>query len=193
MSHPFLVAADDTSILWRPYAERLKETESPRRRQILETLIEHLRTESGGDLDGVMATVAPDAEFSTPYGPGPKGWDEVRVHYQEMFAGGGIGNMAVDTHRIVVDDDAIVNEYTFSLVLPWRLAKEQGYAIKEEQGHYAIHQRACTILPFDPEGRLRGEISYSVQMDPNNFDRVPDDELSPGYLKWLENLPNSTE
>ena len=191
MSRPFFVAADDLSVLWAPYEERLKTAESPRRRQVLETLIEHLRTEASGDLEGVMATVAPDAEFSTPYGPGPKGWDEVREHYAQMFAAGGLGNMAVDTHRIVVDDDAIVNEYTISVVLPWNLAKEQGYAI-EEEGHYAIHQRACTMLPFDSEGRLRGEITYAVEKDPNNFDRLADDQLSPGYLDWLDALPKSS-
>ena len=189
MSSQRKVAGDDPSVIWQPYEERLRQTEHPRRRQILETLIEHLRTETTGDLDGVMATVAPDAEFSGPQGPGPKGWDEVRAHYEAVFAAGGIGNASVKTHRIIVDDDAIVNEYTWTLILPWRLAQEQGFAITEESGQYAVWQRVCTVLPFDAEGRLQGEISYGGRMDPADCERVPDDELSPGYLNWLENLP----
>lgn len=180
------VAGDDPSIVWKGFVEVLGRTEHPRRRQILETIIEHLRTETAGDLAGVMATVAPDAAFSTPWGPGPQGWEEVRGHYEEVFAAGGIGNARVDTHRIVVDDDAIVNEYTWTLLVPRDLAKENGFDVPEDEGHYAVSQRVCTLLPFDPEGRLRGEISYSRVPDPTAWIRVPDDALSPGYLKWLE-------
>ena len=189
MPNPRLVAADDTSVLWGPFAERLKTTDNPRQRKILETLIEHLRAESVGDLEATMATVAPDARFINPFGQGPSGWDEIREHYKAVFAAGGIGNMIVETHRVVVDDHAIVNEYTFGFVVPWRLAKEQGYAIEHAEGHYHVRQHASTMLPFDPEGKLRGEISYGRHKDPLDFERVPDDELSPGYLQWLDNLP----
>ena len=132
-----------------------------------------------------MATMAPDAAFSTPWGPGPQGWDEVRGHYADVFAAGGIGNASVETHRIVVDDDAIVNEYTWTLLLPSDLAKKNGFDVPDE-GNYAVSQRVCTLLPFDPDGLLRGEISYSRVLDPTAWVRVEDSQLSPGYLKWLE-------
>lgn len=183
------VAGDDPSTIWRPFEERLSQTEDPRRRQILETIIEHLRTETTGDLEGVMATVAPDAAFSTPWGDGPQGWDEVRVHYEEVLAAGGIGNARVETHRILVDDDALVNEYTLTLVVPWHTAKEYGFDIPDETGHYAVSERVCTLLPFDPEGRLRGEVSYGRNKNPNAWVKVPDEELSPGYLQWLAGVP----
>lgn len=184
------VAADDRSVLWAPFEERLRTETSPRRRQILETIIEHLRTESAGDLDGVMATVAPDAAFSTPYCTGPEGWDEIRTHYAAVFAAGGIGNMSVETHSILVDDDALMNEYTFTLIMPAAMAREQGLEVGDE-GHYAVSQRACTVLPFDPQGRLRGELSYSKSL-PLTPERVPDEELSPGYFAWLAGLPDPT-
>lgn len=188
MPNPRLVAADDTSVLWKPFQERLELADNPRQRRILETLIEHLRAESAGDLEATMATVAPDARFINTFGQGPSGWDEIREHYKAAFAARGIGNMIVDTHRVVVDDNAIVNEYTVGFVVPWRLAQEQGYAIDGTEGHFHVRQHASTMLPFDSEGRLLGEISYGRQKDPSDFERVPDAELSPGYLTWLDNL-----
>ena len=189
MTSRWQVAADDTSVLWAPFEARLHQTDDLRRQQILRTIIEHLRTESAGDIEGVMATVAPDARFVNPFGEGPNGWDAIRTHYEAVFAAGGIGNMIVDTHRVVVGDDEIVNEYSFSFIVPAVLARRQGYSVTDTEGHFAVRQHGCTMLPFDPEGRLRGEISYTTNKDPDDWERVPDDQLSPGYLRWLEGLP----
>ena len=41
------------------------------------------------------------------------------------------------------------------------------------------------FVPFDDEGRMVGEISYGHCPNPHDWDRVPDDELTPGYLAWL--------
>lgn len=190
MSKKWQVAADDLSVMWKQYEERLAGIDTPRRRQVLGTLIEHLRTEASSDLEGVMRTVSPRAAFRHPDGTGPKGLAEIRSFYEATFASGGIGNMAVDTHRIVVDDDAIVNEYTLTMLLPWQLAKQQGYVIADESGHYAVRRRLCTMLPFDEDGLMLGEITYSCDVDPHDCERVPDDQLSPGYLQWLSNVPS---
>lgn len=192
MTKQWMVAADDTSVLWKPYEERLAQTTEPRRRQVLETIIEHLRTESGGDLEGVMKTVAPDAAFRSPWGPGPQNWDEVKVHYEEMFANGGIGNMSVDLKRLVVDDDTIVNEYVCYMLFPARMARAAGYSVPDDDGHYAVWQSSATVLPFDPDGLLRGEITYTTEKNADDWKRVPDEELSPGYLKWLAGLPEKS-
>lgn len=186
MSTKRLVAADDIRCCSSAFEDRLAVTENPRHRANLETLIEHIRTEAAFDLDAVMATFDPEPAFRHPHGPGPKGLDEVRDFYIAMFARGGIGNSSLEVHRLIVDDHAIVDEFTYTLLVPWQMAKAQGYAITEEAGHYAVWNRLCGLKPFDDQSRMGGEITYGGPPDPRNCERIPDDQLSPGYLEWVE-------
>lgn len=184
MSDKWLVGADDLSVLTHAWEARLKATENPRHRAIIETVIRHMRTEGSNDLDGVVGTLAPNPIFIHDDGHGPKGTDEVRDYYAGMFTRGGLGNMRVKQIRLIIDDDAAVTEFKISRIVPWKQAKEAGYAIPEESGHYAVHRSMVTVMPFDEEARLGGEISYARQHDPSDLDRVPDDELSEGYRAW---------
>lgn len=110
----------------------------------------HDRCETVCDLDGVMATLAPDAEFNR-WGPtgdtGPKGTEAIRAHDTEMFARGGTGNFCPQYKRVVVDDDTIVAEYRVTQIVPLRLAKQAGYAVPDEEGHYVLHRQIVSLFP----------------------------------------------
>lgn len=191
MPRKWTVVADDPTIVTRKFDNRLEVTVNPRHRTILRTTIDHTMAEALGDLEGTMRTVAPDPEYRHIYGPPHntlrRGTDAVREYYTNMFANGGLGSVAdVIDHRVIVDDHAIATESTSIRLTPWYQAKAAGYAIPEERGHYAVRRRLCGTIPFDEAGLMAGELSYGGPPDPFDFEFVPDDELPPSYLAWVE-------
>lgn len=195
MADIWKVVADDSTLTRTGLIERLEVTENPRHRKILETVIEHDRCETVGDLEGVLATLSPNANFYR-WGPtgdtGPKGLDAIREHYTNMFARGGTGNFCPQYKRVVVDDDTIVAEYRVTQIVPQKLAKQSGYAVPDEDGHYALHRQIVSLFPFDKDGLMLAEISYGGMPNPQDFERVSDERLSPGYLEWVrQNVPDA--
>ena len=193
MSPKWQLPADDPAVITREYEERLKDLDDPRHRKMLETLIEHIRCVVAGDLDGVMRTMVSEPEFSMwgPHGDtGSKGRDATRAKYGGTTGSGGIANQTVKIERFVIDDHTIVVELTETRLLPWQLAQERGYKLAEEWGHYAVHRHCAVVIPYDDDGLMCGENNYGMgwPQNPLDWERVPDDELSPGYLEWLNGL-----
>lgn len=191
-SEDWLVSADDPTITCRAYAERLAVTTNPRHRAMLETVIEHDQAEAAFDLERTMATLASDPEYGrywgTPYEP-PHGRAGVRAFYESLFAQGGIGNLRPDPKRLVVDDYTIVAEFTVTMIWPWWKARDLGCEIEDEAGHYANRRPLTTVMPFDNSLLMVGETSYGGT---HTWERVPDHEISGGYLAWVERyLPGS--
>lgn len=187
MSSRWDVVADDPTLSRRGLIERLDATDNPRHRTMLETLIEHDRCEGACDIDGVMATFGSGPAFirwGATGDTGPKGSAAIRAHYEAMFARGGTRNLRLQYGRVVVDDDSIVAEYRVTRIVPWAMAKQAGFLIPEDRGRYAVSVNLLGMFPFDDDGLMLGEISYGSPMNPNDFERVPDDELTEGYLEW---------
>lgn len=188
-----LRTADDVEIATAPYREILAALERPRHRQMLEMLIEHIRCVVVRDLDGIMATLSDDPHF-VMWGPkgdvGSKGYEATRTKYANSGFARSMKNQYVTIERYVIDDDTLALELTSTQLLPWQLAKAQGYAIEEESGQYAVHRRSAFFVPFDEEGRERGENSYGYAWPPYERDceRVPDEDVSPEYREWLQAL-----
>lgn len=196
MSGKWDVAADDPLNVSQAYEDRYARTTDPRHRKIIGTFLEHIRTEMAGDLEAVVATMVREPIFRHYWGygheSGQEGYDAVRTRYKAMLVDGpGIGNLRLENHRFIVDDDAICDEFTLTRIVPWHLAKQSGYEVDAEEGHYACRRRMVAIVPFDEEGLMVGELSYAGLPDPHDCERVPDDELSPGYRRWLERLERS--
>ena len=55
--------AFDVSITWRDLEKRLECTTSPRRRHMLQTVIDHAKAEAAGSVDGLMATLSADPRY----------------------------------------------------------------------------------------------------------------------------------
>ena len=111
----------DPTKTWRLVEERLAREENPRRRQLLENVLAHMKAEAAGDIDGLMATLAPDPQYhqwgATPGDMGPKGRDAVEQFYRD-FVASGAQNLEYDVERLVVDDDCIVTEGIMRIVFP---------------------------------------------------------------------------
>ena len=186
VSDKWLVSADDPTITCRAFAERLAKTTNPRHRRMLETVIEHDQAEGHRDLERTMATLSATPVYGRFWSCddlAPVGYAEVREYYGILFAHGGIGNLRTEMKTLVVDDDTIVCELVATAIWPWRQVQELGCGGEEGPGHYALHRPLVTVIPFDDELKIRGESSYGGAYF---WERVPDDELSPGYLAWAD-------
>ena len=81
--------AMDQSVTWRQLEERLERTANPRHRKMLQTVIDHAKAESSGDVDGLMATLGADPKYhfwSSGKDWGPKGREQVRAFYEDFVA-----------------------------------------------------------------------------------------------------------
>lgn len=177
----------DQSISWQQLEERLARTTNPRHRQMLQTVIDHARAETRGDVDGLMATLAaePHYHFWSNAGDwGPKGRAAVREFY-ENFVVSGAGFFESYKPRIVVDDDNVVTESVMRGIVPGVVARARGCDVPDIDGHYIVHARTAIFWPFNEDCELIGEDSYGTS-DPHDFERVPDDELPAAYVTMLK-------
>jgi hypothetical protein len=179
----------DQSLGWEALEARLAETQNPRHRQLLQTVIDHAKAESVGDVEGLMKTLVsePAYHFWSAQGDhGPKGYEGVRAYYEQYIRSGG-AILSSPKERIVVDDRTICHEGVISTLASWEIAKARGYAIPEESGHYLLRMRTVILWSFDDQGLALGEDSYTV-ISPSDFERVVTEELPPVYVDYLNSI-----
>ena len=180
----------DQSIGWRHLEERLAVTESPRQRQLIETVIAHAKAEAEFDLDGLMKTLVPEPNYHfwrNGRDHGPKGYDGVRKYYEDFVASGAAVLTSLK-ERIVVDDHSITHEGIISTLGTGKIAKERGYNhIDDENAHYLMRARTNILWSFDEDGRAYGEDAYGSS-HPDDVEKIEIDELPQVYLDYLERL-----
>lgn len=179
----------DQSVGWRALDERQARTDSPWQRQLLQTVIDHVKAEVGLSIDGLMDTLVANPQYHLWIGGkdlGPKGYEQVRAYYEKFVADGGAVFESIK-ERIVVDDETISHEGTMRNLVSGAIAKRRGYTIPYETGHYLVNFRNVVWWSFDAAGKALGEDSYTT-MHPDDWQRIPDDELPACYLEYLERI-----
>jgi len=177
----------DQTISWRGLEDRLARTDNPRHRKMLQTVIDHAKAESYGDVDGLMATLGDDPQYHFWSGGtdwGPKGADAVRAYYRD-FVASGAGFFESYKARIVVDDDNVVTESVMRQLVPGRVAQQRGYDVPDVDAHYVVTARTAIFWPFDESCTLIAEDSYGSS-DLRDLTLVPDDELPADYVAMLD-------
>jgi hypothetical protein len=177
----------DQSVSWQQLEERLARTTNERHRRMLQTVIDHAKAEAGGDVDGLMATLADDPRYhfwSAGRDWGPKGRADVRNFY-EQFVASGAGFFESHKARVVVDDAHVVTESVMRGIVPGAVARARGCEVDDIDGHYYVTARTAIFWPFDEDCELTGEDSYGSS-DVADCTRVPDDELPVEYVAMLE-------
>ena len=150
---------------WHVVQKRLDRTTNPRHRQLLEVLRDHLKAEATSDFDLLLSTLAPDPEYKfwvsgNGFGAGPKGLAAVTAHYQNLYVEGR-HVCEFDIDRLVVDDDCIVTEGWFKQLYPGWVLKLRNAPIDDESAVYMVTMRLTLFWPYDDDGKLTGEDSYS--------------------------------
>jgi hypothetical protein len=162
---------------------RLKTVTDPRRRAVLTTVRDHLEAEAESDFDLLLTTLAPHPEYhfwveGSGFGAGPKGLDEVKAHYENLY----LENRHVcewEIDRIVVDDDTVVTEGWFEQLFPGRVLETRGVEVDDPDAVYAVRVRLAIFWPFDADARLIGEDSYvnGAMFAPENIRKLQSDEV----------------
>jgi hypothetical protein len=147
-------------------AERLlAEEKDPQRRRNLETIIAHAKAEAKPDFEALMATVAPNAKY-TSYAPGsgvensPTGKDGVAAYYQGIV-GSGCNHIEHAVERMAVGRDTITTEGDMKMAYPGGVLRAMGIEVPEEKGLYLYLNRLIIVWDFAADGRVLCEDSYS--------------------------------
>ena len=179
------MARIDPTKTWRLVEERLAREEDPRRRRLLENVLAHMKAEAAGDIDGLMATLAPDPQYhqwgATPADNGPKGRAAVEQFYKDFVASGAT-NLEFDVERLVVDDDCIVTEGMMRIAYPGRTLQAMGRDVDDPAAYYLYEARMAVFWPYDTEGRLLAEDAYTATDGFANMRKLAPDELPPALV-----------
>jgi len=150
---------------WRLAEKRLAQESDTRRRQVLTTMIAHMRAERAADLEALMATVSPRAAYhmwgSSAADLGPKGRDGVRAFYQSLIDND-CARVAHDITRLTVDRDTIVTEGVLRIAYPGRALAAMGIEIDDPSAYYLYESQMAIVWEFDEDGLVVAEDSYST-------------------------------
>jgi len=154
----------DVHRTWAAVEERLAVETDPRLRRNLETVLEHMRAEARGDIDGLLVTLADDVAYhaygSDEPGLNPTGKAEVRAFY-ESFVASGATRLEFAIDRLVVDRDCVVTEGVMRMAYPGRTLAFRGIEVDDPGAFYLYEARMATFWPFDEDGLARGEDTYT--------------------------------
>lgn len=155
---------------------RLDATSDKTRRRNLTTLLTHMRGEIAADVDLLVSTVAEAVSYHTWGQPdrSPAGRADVRAFYKQLAAEGYL-YFEFDIERLLVDDDMIVTEGVMTSLIP---SQSLGaYGVQAEGGVHMLVTRMAIFWPFDDQGLLLGEDTYSsfIEIRAVKSDEVPTD------------------
>lgn len=165
----------DRTKMFRLLEERIAKTTNPRHLLMLDRVLQHAKGEANLDLDLVMSTLTANPRYvawGAPADMSPAGRQAVRTFYEETIVTGGQFFLEFDMDRIVVDDDTIVTEGNFRSLYYGADAAERGFPVDDPQGFYLLSLRMLIVWPFDAEGFIVGEESYSAVTTPEFLKQV---------------------
>jgi hypothetical protein len=179
----------DQARCWVDLDRHMETLESPRHRQLLQVVIDHVRAEVTRSVDGLMATLVADPQYHfwvRGQDVGPKGYDAVRAYYEQFVLGGG-AVFESRKDRVVVDDHTIAHEGPIRNLVSGTIAAARGYSVPDTAGHYLVTFRNCVWWSFDDAGLALGEDSYT-SMHPDHWQRIAAEDLPTCYLDYLAEI-----
>jgi hypothetical protein len=175
----------DPTKTWRLVEERLARETDPRRQTLLRNLLAHMRAETAGDIDGLMATLSAEPRYhqwgAVPADHGPKGRAAVEQFYRDFVASGAT-NLEYDVERLVVDDDCVVTEGIMRIAYPGRTLTAMGRTVDDPDAYYLYEARMAVFWPYDPDGFLLAEDAYTATDGFAPLRRLSGDELPPALV-----------
>jgi hypothetical protein len=159
------MAVIDQAVTWARVEERLEVETDPVLRRNLENLLEHMKAEAVGDIDGLLATLSDDVAYHTYGAPdvpelNPVGKAGVRRFYTDFIASGAT-KLQLEIDRLVVDRACILTEGTMRMAYPGRTLAARGIAVDDIDASYLFETRMAVLWPFDEHGLAMGEDTYT--------------------------------
>lgn len=168
---------------WRLVEERLGRETDPIIRRNLELVLDHMKKEAKGDIEGVVATLTekpryvvhsdPDNAIMNPQGSK----DAIRAFYDVSIIQSGAHQLELDCERVIADRDAVMTEGTMRMAYPGRTLAAMGMDVDDQDAYYLAEMRMSIVWPVDSEeGKLTGEETYNGT---DGMDGILDRKLAP--------------
>jgi ketosteroid isomerase-like protein len=175
----------DPNRTWAKVEERLATETDPVLRRNLATVLEHMRAEAVGDIDGLLETLSDDVRYHA-YGTdepllNPDGRDGVRAFY-DAFIASGATRLQFEIDRLVVDRDCVVTEGVMRMAYPGSTLRARGIDVDDAGAFYLYEARMCTLWPMNDRGFARGEDTYTGG---DGFAGIEDRKLTPAQIAEL--------
>ena len=100
---------------------------------------------------------------------------------------GGQFYLELDMDRIVVDDDTIVTEGNFRSLYYGADAALRGFPVDDQDAFYLLALRMLIVWPFDHEGFIKGEETYSAITTPDFFKKIETSEVPQKFRDFIAN------
>jgi len=178
----------DQAKTFRLLEERIAQTTNPRHLIILKRLLQHATAEAKPDLDVVMSTLSATPRYITwgaPADLSPAGRQAVQTFYEETIVKGGQFFFEMDMDRIVVDDDTIVTEGYMRTLYYGADAAQRGFPVDDPAGFYLMTVRMLTVWPFDADGFITGEETYTAFTTPDFLTKIEATEVPRKFLDFV--------
>jgi hypothetical protein len=158
------MALIDQARTWAKVEERLASETDPVLSRNLATILQHMKAEAAGDLDGLLDTLSDDVHYhsygSTDPAVNPAGKAAVRTFYENFIASGAT-RLQLDVDRLVVDRDCVLTEGLMRMAYPGRTLAGRGIEVDDPDAFYLFETRMAIVWPMDRDGKARGEDAYT--------------------------------
>jgi hypothetical protein len=178
----------DQTKTFRLLEERIAKTTNPRHLLMLKRLLDHTMGEAKLDVDLVMSTLGANPRYiawGAPADLSPVGRQAVRAFYEETIMKGGQWFLELDMDRIVVDDATIVTEGYMRSLYYGADAAPRGFPVDDQDGFYLLTLRMLIVWPFDAEGFITGEETYSAVTTPDFFRKIETSEVPQKFRDFI--------
>lgn len=179
----------DQTKTFRLLEQRIAKTTNPWHLTMLKRLLEHAMGEAKPDLDVVMSTLGASPRYiawGAPADLSPAGRQAVQAFYEETIVKGGQFFFEIDMDRIVVDDDTIVTEGYMRSLYYGADAAQRGLPADDPTGFYLMTLRMLIVWPFDAEGFITGEETYTAVTTPDFFKKIETSQVPQKFRDFID-------
>ena len=159
---------------WRLVEERMKREQDPKTRRNLELVLQHMKQEAQGDIEGVVATLCeepkyvahdiPDEEAMNPQG----NKDAVRAFYDMTIVQTGAHQLEFDCDRVIADHEAVMTEGVMRMAYPGQTLISMGVDVVRTHNRdliiYANMNQFSNALGGRPNlSILNGQVNTAIR------------------------------
>lgn len=158
----------DPNNTWRLVEDRMNEEKDPITRRNIGLVLEHMKAEAKGDIEGVVATLCekprylahdvPDVPLMNPEGDK----DAIRAFYDATIIQTGAHQLELACDRVIADHHAVMTEGVMRMAYPGRTLAAMGMEVEDLDAYYLYESRMSVVWPVDAaSGMLVGEETYT--------------------------------
>jgi len=171
----------DPNNTWKLVEERLAGESDPVLRRNLGLVLEHMKAEAQGDIEGVVATLCEEPRYVMHDVPGealmnPAGSrDAVRKFYDLTIVQTGAHRLEFACDRVIADAQSVFTEGVMRMAYPGKTLQGMGIDVADADAYYLYETRMGIVWPVHPtEDRLIGEETYTGT---NGFEGIGERKL----------------